>query len=207
MASRQPEKRLPWLKWHTRDWRADAPLRMCSYAARGLWIDLLSLMHESVIYGFLLIGDANPTPKQLSGLLGGSEREIRALLLELGDADVYSVTGKPMPEDVAKLVPADMAPGVILSRRMLRDRAKLNQDRENGRGGGNPQLCARKKLPVNPPSNPQRPERREEAPSGLPLKEHQTPFLVTARERIERPGLDVSALIANTVASRKVVAS
>jgi hypothetical protein len=207
MANRHPEKRLPWLKWHTRDWRADAPLRMCSYSARGLWIDLLSLMHESVTYGFLLIGGANPTPKQLSGLLGGSDREIRALLLELGDANVYSVTGKPMPEDVEKLVPRDMPPGVILSRRMLRDRAKLNQDRENGRGGGNPQLCTRKKPRVNPHSNPQRTERREEAPSGLPLQEHQTRLLDPARESLEHLRLDVSALIANTVASRKVVAS
>ena len=36
----------PWMKWYPADWRSDPGLRMCSFAARGLWADLLALMHE-----------------------------------------------------------------------------------------------------------------------------------------------------------------
>jgi len=156
--------RNPWIKWYTRDWRADPPLRMCSFAARGLWADLLSLMAEARVVGFLVIEGVAPTAKQLTGLLGGSEREIARLIEELGEANVYSVTGKPMPNDVASMVPGDMPDGVMLSRRMVRDKAKADRDRLNGKGGGNPQIVGTDNPGVNPPDNPtpnpQKPETR-----------------------------------------------
>lgn len=152
------DKRQPWIKWYTRDWRADAPLRMCSYAARGLWADLITLMAESRQFGFLLIEGVVPTAKQLAGLLGGSEKEIAKLRSELGEANVYSVTGSDMPDDVAALVPSDMPHGVILSRRMVRDKAKADRDRDNGKGGGNPKLTQPDNQGVNPPANPQKSE-------------------------------------------------
>jgi hypothetical protein len=55
-------RRPPWRKWYPQDWRADAPLRMCSFAARGLWIDLLGLMHESTPVGFLLVNPYRASP-------------------------------------------------------------------------------------------------------------------------------------------------
>ncbi len=149
------DQRQAWIKWYTRDWRADAPLRMCSYAARGLWADLLTLMAESRHFGFLLVEGVIPTAKQLSGLLGGNEREITKLKTELGEANVFSVTGADMPEDVAALVPAEMPAGVMLSRRMVRDKAKSDKDRENGKGGGNPNLSPDDNPGVNPQANPQ----------------------------------------------------
>ena len=152
--------RNPWIKWFTRDWRADPPLRMCSYSARGLWADLLSLMAESRHFGFLLIEGVNPTNKQLAGLLGGSEKEVAKLKGELGEANVYSVTGAAMPDDVAALIPDDMPDGVILSRRMVRDKAKADRDAQNGKGGGNPNLRGLDNRGVNPHDNPQKPEGR-----------------------------------------------
>lgn len=163
-AKARANTRHPWIKWYTRDWRADPPLRMCSYAARGLWADLLSLMAESRAVGFLLIEDVVPTCKQLAGLLGGTEKEIAKLRAELCEANVYSVTGYPMPDDVAALVPADMPHGVILSRRMVRDKAKADRDSENGKGGGNPNLIGLDNLGVNPSANPQKSEARDKIP-------------------------------------------
>lgn len=143
------EKRRPWMKFFTRDWRANAKLRLCSYAARGLWADMMTLMWESPRIGFLMVDDLVPTTKQLAALLGGSEKEVGKLLGELRDANVYSV------ED-----------GVIYSRRMVRDKAKEDKDRENGKGGGNPKLLLEDKRQdkegVNPPSNPQRSEIRDQ---------------------------------------------
>lgn len=167
----------PWRKWYPQDWRADVPLRMCSYAARGLWADLLTLMHESNVVGFLLVEGVAPTPKQLAGLLGGAEKEVKKLIAELGDANVFSVTGGKMPDDVKALIPDGMPEGVMLSRRMLRDEAKAAKDRANGKGGGNPKLRVNAEddnRGVNPTPNPQsqrseargqRPDPREAAAS------------------------------------------
>lgn len=147
------DARLPWIKWYTRDWRADAALRMCSFAARGLWVDLLTLMAESPRFGFLLVEGVVPTARQLAGLLGGTEKEVTRLRTELGEANVFSVTGLPMPDDVAALVPGDVPHGVILSRRMVRDKAKADRDAANGKGGGNPNLAQADKPTDNPTDN------------------------------------------------------
>lgn len=126
--------------FYSRDWRSNAKLRLCGFGARGLWADILSLMHESAHRGFLLVEGVVPSVKQLALLLGGSEKEIASLLSELGGTKVYSITGEPMPEDIEALIPRGMPDGVMLSRRMVRDEAKATKDRENGRGGGNPTL-------------------------------------------------------------------
>lgn len=128
-------KRKPWMKWYPADWRADPKLRMCSLAARGLWADILSLMHEAEPYGHLLIAGSAPTDKQLATLVGATEREVKAAISELRDAGVFSIGDN----------------GVVYSRRMVRDYAKAKQDRDNGLGGGNPKL----KGGVNPPDNPE----------------------------------------------------
>ena len=44
---------------------------------------------------------------------------------------------------------------MIYSRRMVRDKAKADRDRENGKGGGNPKLIAADNAGVNPPDKAQ----------------------------------------------------
>lgn len=124
MTDESKHAKKPWMKFYWTDWRADPALRMCSFGARGLWADMISLMHEAEPYGHLLVKGKAPTAKQLAGLLGGGEKEIAALLEELRDNEVFSLT----PD------------GVIFSRRMLRDLEKQVKGRENGLTGGNPKL-------------------------------------------------------------------
>lgn len=153
-------KARPWLKFYTSDWRADPGLRMCSYAARGLWLDMLTLMHEAEPYGHLMVGGKQPTPAALACLLGGSPKEVGALLAMLEEQEVFSRT----------------AEGIIFSRRMIRDAEQAERDKANGKGGGNPRLKPTDNPPdnggVNPPDKPavkrgdkahsQSPEVREE---------------------------------------------
>jgi hypothetical protein len=157
------DKRKPWMKWYTRDWRSNAKLRMCSYAARGLWADLISLMAEAEQFGFLMINGIVPTCKQLAGLLGGTEREVTKLRAELAAANVFSVTGFDMPADIKALIPQGVPDGVILSRRMVRDAAKAAEGSANGKLGGNPRLIGLDNVGVNPPANPQRSEVRDKS--------------------------------------------
>lgn len=144
------EKRQPWMKWYARDWRGDGALRMCSFAARGLWSDLLSLIHdEGVPYGYLLINGKQPASAHIARMLGGSTREIDGLLAELEGAGVFSRD----------------AQGTIYSRRMIRDKAKAERDRENGKGGGNPRLRETDNGGVNPQVKAQIPEARSQEDS------------------------------------------
>lgn len=136
---------LPYIKWFPTDWRADPRLRMCSLAARGLWIDLIGYMHEAEPYGHLTINGTEPTLQDIASLVGRPLGEVRKAMAELEQRQVYST---------------DALQGTIYSRRMVRDKAKAEKDRENGKGGGNPKL----KGGVNPPDKTQSPEARDQIP-------------------------------------------
>jgi hypothetical protein len=58
----------PWFKFYPASWRSDPALRTCSISARGLWIDLLCLMHESEPAGYLLL-NGRPVPISVLGNL------------------------------------------------------------------------------------------------------------------------------------------
>lgn len=114
----------PWMKFHPQDWRADEKLRLCSLAARGLWIEMLAIMHRSERYGHLVINGSVPTHEQLAVQVGASPSEVTAMLAELDGAGVFSRS----------------ASGSIYSRRMTRDAKKAKEARKNGLAGGNPTL-------------------------------------------------------------------
>jgi hypothetical protein len=135
----------PWLKFFPSDWRADPALRMCSLAARGLWIEMLCLMHEARPHGSLLVNAKPVTPARLANLVGGSVKEVEGYLVELEEAGVFSRD----------------ADGVLFSRRMRRDEQKAAVNRANGRAGGNPSL----KPPVMSGVKAQKPESRLHKPA------------------------------------------
>lgn len=110
----------PWMKFYPQDWRADEKLRLCSLSARGLWIEMLAIMHRSERYGFLLIAGTVPTEAQLAVQVGASPQEVSDLIAELRSAGVFSCAAK----------------GVIYSRRMTRDVRKSKAASKNGKIGG-----------------------------------------------------------------------
>lgn len=128
----------PWMKWFPRDWRSESRLRMCSLSARGLWIELIGYMHEAEPYGHFLIGGKSPSLGEIACLVGRAEREVSQALDELLEQQVCEYVN-----------------GTIISRRMVRDKAKYETDVENGKGGGNPHLIKRVKGGVNPPGGGQ----------------------------------------------------
>jgi hypothetical protein len=152
----------PWMKFYPADWRADQALRVCSLAARGLWIEMLCVMHNAIPYGHLLINGSPVSDTQLAMLAGTPSEQISALVGELESAGVFSRTGK----------------GVIYSRRMTRDEKKAALARKYGQQGGNPNLCNKTVNPppdnpnhkphVNGPDNTQKPEAKKESPPNPP---------------------------------------
>jgi hypothetical protein len=114
----------PWMKFYPSDWRSEPRLRLVSMAARGLWVEMLCIMHESDPRGDLTVGGVALDAAKLARMVGESEEMVSALLAELKEAGVYSTRKN----------------GVIFSRRMEKDEIKRRKLRENGRKGGNPSL-------------------------------------------------------------------
>jgi hypothetical protein len=173
----------PWLKFYPSDWRADPALRMCSLASRGLWMEMLCLMHEATLRGSLLINGQAVTDKQLASLCGVSSRDVTTCLEQLESAGVFS------REDN----------GTIFSRRMRRDDEKAERDKANGKGGGNPIL----KGGVNPPDKAQilearnQKERKDAAPTAT------APEVELFRRGKEILGPSSGGLIKNLIKAKK----
>ena len=103
----------------------DPLVRCISSSARGLWIDMLCLMHESAHRGFLELANGEPMTALHIGRMTGIEHgEVESLLSELLSAGVYSCTEL----------------GTIFSRRMARDESKRVKCQEAGKLGVNPKL-------------------------------------------------------------------
>ena len=118
----------PAFQFYPSDWRKDPALSACSLAARGLWIELMCIAHESDAYGHLSINGKAMSAPQLARMVGESQPAISKLLAELSDAGVFSRTEQ----------------GVIYSRRMVKDEHIRNVRSEAGRLGGNPDLLGQK---------------------------------------------------------------
>lgn len=101
----------PWIKFYPRDWRGDQALRAVSVAARGLWIECLCIMHEAKPYGHLVLNGEPVEGGVLARMTGTSVDEVSALMAELRQAGVLSVTAK----------------GVVFSRRMTKDHARAQK--------------------------------------------------------------------------------
>jgi hypothetical protein len=115
---------------------------MCSYAARGLWLDMLSIMGMNDQRRGYLETNGSPLkdPREIARLTGGDTTEVNRLLAELEKAGVFS------KEDS----------GCLYSRRMVRDeRLRVVSSAAGSKGGGNPIL---KKREQPPPEIDQSPE-------------------------------------------------
>lgn len=110
----------PSFQFYPPDWRNDAGVRLCSIAARGLWIDMLCLMHEGEPYGHLTTKGRPMRPEELAKLVGESVAAVKRWLAELREQDVFSETGD----------------GVIYSRRMVRDERIREARAQGGHAGG-----------------------------------------------------------------------
>jgi len=122
------------MKFYPSDWRAEPRLRNCSLLARGLWMEMLALMHESERYGHLLINGKPPTDRQLAVQAGATVDEVKTAIVELEAEGVFSRDRN----------------GAIYSRRMIRDEKKAEHARKIGKKGGNPKLS---KETGNPPQD------------------------------------------------------
>lgn len=110
----------PAFQFYPGDWQRDAGLRLCSVGARGLWIEMMCVMHQAEPYGCLVLNGKPFEPAQLARMVGASDREVKRWMHELNAAGVYSVDDD----------------GRIFSRRMVRDEQQRERRAEVGRENG-----------------------------------------------------------------------
>jgi len=109
----------PAMMWFWDDWFSAPEVRICSLAARGLWIDMLGIMAKSEIWGTLLIAGKQIDSKTLAKICNTVEQEIKPLLSELKNNKVFSIL-----ED-----------GTIFCRRMLAESQVSQARSEAGKKG------------------------------------------------------------------------
>ena len=119
------KKKRPYLAFFVDNWLADPGLRSCSPGARGIWMDMLCVMHLSPKYGHLVMPNCKPASiANLCVICGAPEALISMHLAELEGACVLS-----------KLVD-----GTIYCRKMVRDeeeRASWRERKEEYRSSKN----------------------------------------------------------------------
>lgn len=92
------------------DWHSDAQLQRCSLAARGLWTEMLGLMHMGIPYGYLTVQMKDTVEGyplgELAAWVGRPLDEVAQAFAELDAKGVFS---------------RDPVTGHVFSRRMVRD--------------------------------------------------------------------------------------
>jgi hypothetical protein len=119
------DNKLPAIQFYPGDWKKDAGVQTLSYHDRGVWFEILLLMHESERRGVLLLNGKAMSNGALARILGldiESLKQTVETILEHGVASIEEDTG------------------ALMSRRMVRDEHIRQVRTEAGKQGGNPGL-------------------------------------------------------------------
>ncbi|MDE2105852.1 MAG: hypothetical protein KGL39_52000 [Patescibacteria group bacterium] len=146
--SRKP----PAFQFYPGDWRRDTGLQACSLIARGLWHEMLCIMHDGEPYGHLAISGRPITEAQLARMVGESPRAVGRAIAELESGGVFSRSSE----------------GAIYSRRMVRDDRLRRARAEGGQMGA--RHGVRGGRPRSSDTEPTKPLYGQEGVSEKPLK-------------------------------------
>ena len=131
MSEAKNSGRLPAFQFYPADWRKDPGVQSLDFETRGIWWEIICLMHESDERGVLLL-NGQPMPEDaLCRLLGLDNQKLQSALSILL---TYGVAKRR--ED-----------GAIFNSRMVKDESLRKSARENGHQGGNPALKGDYKAP------------------------------------------------------------
>jgi hypothetical protein len=134
------------MQFYVGDYMKDPGVRALSHHDKGVWVDILCLMHESERRGLLLLNGKPMTEAALAQALGLSLYNMNAvmfagvpedLLNQIPTTDLTSTLTRILDFGVAS---RDEETGALMCRRMVRDEALRQIRTECGRLGGNPKL-------------------------------------------------------------------
>lgn len=115
--------KMPAMFFYPGDWLKDPLVRRCTHEEKGVYIDMLCLMHECEERGVLATAGTAWSDEEIARAIGGDHQRTLTCVVSL----------------VVKGVVSRNSSGAIYSRRMVRDEQKRKLCSEAGkRGGGNP---------------------------------------------------------------------
>lgn len=144
-------KKLPAIQFYPGDWRKDPGVQALDYEHRGVWFEMLLLMHESDQRGKLLLNGKAMPDEALARFLGLDLQKIKKIKSTLVDYGVASI---------------DPESGTLYCRRMVGDE-KLRQKRAKGGEKGAKHGYKGGRPPKNPSKTP---STKEEGVSKKPLQ-------------------------------------
>lgn len=131
----------PAFQFYPADWRNNAKLRRCSWEARGVWLEVMGLMHDSDSYGVL-----HWSLKEIAQALGAPIKALKELVekgvmygVEKGTSEpmIYTPVSGRKAGPAVELLSAQTGP-IWYSPRMVRDEYVRNHKGSSSRfGGGN----------------------------------------------------------------------
>jgi hypothetical protein len=117
--------KLPAFQFYPGDWRKDPGVQSLSFHDRGVWFEIICLMHESERRGVLTL-NGNAMPEEALARLLGLDNQI--LTTTLTTLLTFGVASR------------EVGTGALMSRRMVRDEQIRKIRKECGSKGGNPNL-------------------------------------------------------------------
>jgi len=166
MSDAKNSGRLPAFQFYPADWRKDPGVQSLDYETRGIWWEIICLLHESDERGVLLL-NGKPMPEDaLCRLLGLDNQKLTTALTTL------------LTYGVAKRRESD---GAIYSKRMVADENLRQIRKMAGSKGGNPLLVKQntttrvkqKPTPSSSSSSSSSSSIKEESPLVLPFESHE----------------------------------
>lgn len=106
------------------DWLSDPSLRMCAPETRGLWIDILCLMHQSPERGFLMIKNEILCDEHVRKALNFEKKKFEFCMSELKRFDIIKKDEKER----------------YYCKRMVEAQSLSEKRKASGKLGGNPKL-------------------------------------------------------------------
>ena len=117
--------RLPAMQFYPADWQSDPGIRALGFFDRGVWFEMLCVMHFSSERGVLLLNGRAMTDDEIARSLGLDKQILTTTLTTLVTSGVAS---------------RRESDGAIMSRRMVRDEHIRQERIKAGKSGGNPNL-------------------------------------------------------------------
>jgi len=116
--------KLPWFQFYPSDWLNDPGVRSLTHHDKGIWIDIICLMHQMENRGYLAINGKKIDENTFSRLVGLDKQILSRSLSKMKELGIFSET-----ED-----------GTIYCRRMVKDEYIRQVRIKAGKKGGNPNL-------------------------------------------------------------------
>lgn len=105
----------PSFQFYPADWLSDITVRSLTPEERGIWFDMICMMHEGQPYGHLAINGEPIEEKTLSKMLGISQNKLKKMLEKFEKKSLFSL---------------EKSTEIIYSRRMVEDEKKREEWRQ-----------------------------------------------------------------------------